>query len=78
VGSLNLLTNMAAAALLCHGIRSTSRKLLSDYGNREKPDRRRYLASFPARFEHINRLGRYTFQPTEELRNVKLQPLRRN
>lgn len=27
VGNLNLLTNMAAAALLCHGIRSTSRKL---------------------------------------------------
>ena len=74
VGSLNLLTNMVVLWNTTYEQKIIEQ--LRKQGNSPTEEDIRHLS--PARFEHINRLGRYTFQSTDELRKGKLRPLRRD
>lgn len=74
VGSLNLLTNMVVLWNTVYQQKIIER--LRKQGKSPTEEDIQHLS--PARFEHINRLGRYTFKPTDELQNGKLRPLRRN
>jgi len=74
VGSLNLLTNMVVLWNTIYQQKIIER--VRKQGNSPTEEDIRHLS--PARFEHINRLGRYSFQSTDELRNGKLRPLRKD
>lgn len=74
VASLNLLTNMIVVwntvyqQKIIEGLRKQ--------GNAPREEDLQHLS--PARFEHINRLGKYTFKPSNETGNGKLRSLRKN
>ena len=62
VGSLNLLNNMVVLYETVYQQKTTER--LRKQG--KNPDGEDILYLSPARFEHINRLGRNSFQSTDE------------